>query len=55
MNGVLNEKQNDGSRLSIAIRNTFSTTLIGAWPIDAERLKAYMVKATREAKQRTSG
>ena len=29
-------------------------TLIGAWPIDAERLKAYMQKAMREAKVRTS-
>jgi (1->4)-alpha-D-glucan 1-alpha-D-glucosylmutase len=29
-------------------------TLIGAWPIDAERAKAYMQKAMREAKQQTS-
>ena len=29
-------------------------TLIGAWPIDAERLHTYMEKATREAKQQTS-
>ncbi len=29
-------------------------TLIGAWPIDAERVSAYLVKATREAKLRTS-
>lgn len=29
-------------------------TLIGAWPIDAERLTAYMEKAAREAKQQTS-
>ncbi|MEZ5115280.1 MAG: malto-oligosyltrehalose synthase [Candidatus Nanopelagicales bacterium] len=29
-------------------------TLVGAWPIDAERLSAYLVKATREAKLRTS-
>jgi (1->4)-alpha-D-glucan 1-alpha-D-glucosylmutase len=29
-------------------------TLIGAWPISAERLVAYMEKATREAKQQTS-
>ncbi len=28
-------------------------TLIGAWPIDAERLNAYMQKAVREAKQQT--
>ncbi len=29
-------------------------TLIGAWPISAERITAYMEKATREAKQQTS-
>jgi (1->4)-alpha-D-glucan 1-alpha-D-glucosylmutase len=29
-------------------------TLAGAWPIDAERLRAYLVKATREAKVHTS-
>ena len=29
-------------------------TLVGAWPIDADRLSAYLLKAAREAKQRTS-
>ncbi len=29
-------------------------TLVGAWPIDAERLSAYLIKAMREAKLRTS-
>jgi (1->4)-alpha-D-glucan 1-alpha-D-glucosylmutase len=29
-------------------------TLVGTWPIDAERLTAYLVKASREAKLRTS-
>lgn len=29
-------------------------TLIGTWPITADRLKDYMIKAVREAKQRTS-
>jgi (1->4)-alpha-D-glucan 1-alpha-D-glucosylmutase len=29
-------------------------TLIGAWPISVERLQEYMLKATREAKQKTS-
>ena len=29
-------------------------TLIGAWPIDADRTKTYMQKAMREAKQQTS-
>jgi (1->4)-alpha-D-glucan 1-alpha-D-glucosylmutase len=32
----------------------FYQTLVGAWPIDAVRLKAYMQKAMREAKVRTS-
>lgn len=29
-------------------------TMIGVWPIDGDRLTAYMEKATREAKQQTS-
>jgi (1->4)-alpha-D-glucan 1-alpha-D-glucosylmutase len=29
-------------------------TLVGAWPIDGERLSAYLLKAAREAKLRTS-
>jgi (1->4)-alpha-D-glucan 1-alpha-D-glucosylmutase len=29
-------------------------TLIGAWPITAERVQEYMLKATREAKQKTT-
>jgi len=32
----------------------FWQTLVGAWPIDAGRLRAYMEKATREAKVETS-
>jgi (1->4)-alpha-D-glucan 1-alpha-D-glucosylmutase len=32
----------------------FYQTLVGAWPIDATRMKAYMEKASREAKMRTS-
>ncbi len=38
-------------------RNTeylFYQTLIGAWPIPVERAQEYMLKAAREAKQRTS-
>src|SRR5215469_3974020 len=38
-------------------RNTeylYYQTLIGAWPISEERLQSYMLKAVREAKQRTS-
>jgi (1->4)-alpha-D-glucan 1-alpha-D-glucosylmutase len=29
-------------------------TLVGAWPIDADRLRSYVLKAAREAKVRTS-
>jgi (1->4)-alpha-D-glucan 1-alpha-D-glucosylmutase len=29
-------------------------TMVGAWPIEEERVRAYMEKATREAKRRTS-
>jgi (1->4)-alpha-D-glucan 1-alpha-D-glucosylmutase len=29
-------------------------TLVGAWPVTAERLRAYVLKATREAKSHTS-
>lgn len=32
----------------------FYQTLIGAWPITADRMKAYMIKAMREAKMDTS-
>ena len=42
---------------SLVDRNTeyfLYQTLIGAWPIDGERLRQYMQKATREAKQQTS-
>lgn len=38
-------------------RNTeyfYYQTLIGAWPLTVDRAKAYMQKATREAKQQTS-
>src|SRR5262245_5744517 len=32
----------------------FYQTLVGAWPIDSDRMTAYMAKATREAKAHTS-
>jgi (1->4)-alpha-D-glucan 1-alpha-D-glucosylmutase len=32
----------------------FFQTIVGAWPIDADRAAAFMTKASREAKQRTS-
>ena len=46
------------AKLGAAIdRNTeyfYYQTVIGAWPIDQERMRTYMEKATREAKQQTS-
>ena len=46
------------AKLGAAIdRNTeyfFYQTVIGAWPIDKDRMRTYMEKATREAKQQTS-
>ena len=49
---------NDGLRRNgFPDRNTewfYYQTLIGAWPLPVERAKAYMQKATREAKQQTT-
>ncbi|HUF06467.1 MAG TPA: malto-oligosyltrehalose synthase, partial [Candidatus Binatia bacterium] len=39
---------------SAADEYLFVQSLIGAWPIDADRMAAYMEKASREAKLRTS-
>jgi (1->4)-alpha-D-glucan 1-alpha-D-glucosylmutase len=32
----------------------FYQTLVGAWPIDVQRMRSYLIKAAREAKQHTS-
>ena len=43
--------------MSFPDRNTqylLFQTLVGAWPIAEDRLQAYMLKASREAKQQTS-
>ncbi|MHB1536869.1 MAG: malto-oligosyltrehalose synthase, partial [Acidimicrobiales bacterium] len=48
------ERRQDGP---LPDRNTewlLYQTVVGAWPIDAERLTAYLAKATREAKEHTS-
>ncbi len=37
-----------------SLQYLFYQTLVGAWPITAERIKAYMEKAAREARARTS-
>ncbi len=39
---------------SAADEYLFLQTVVGAWPIDSERVVAYLVKAAREAKLRTS-
>jgi (1->4)-alpha-D-glucan 1-alpha-D-glucosylmutase len=36
------------------IESLYYQTLVGAWPIDVERARDYMLKAAREAKQHTS-
>ena len=55
LNAELTGKRADGN--PIIDRNTeyfYYQTLIGAWPIDADRLKLYMIKAAREAKLQTT-
>ena len=40
--------------LDAATEHLIYQTVVGAWPIDAARLAAYVEKATKEAKERTS-
>ena len=57
MNNELRADVLPGSSGDMLDRNTeymLYQTLIGAWPISIERVQAYMLKATREAKQKTS-
>ena len=57
MNNDLRTELFGGGHGDLPDRNTeylMYQTLIGAWPINVERLQEYMLKATREAKQRTS-
>ena len=57
MNNDLRAELFGGGQGDMPDRNTeymLYQTLIGAWPITAERMQDYMLKATREAKQRTS-
>jgi (1->4)-alpha-D-glucan 1-alpha-D-glucosylmutase len=49
-----NAKYNDSGNVDHGTEWFLYQTLIGAWPIDAERLRGYMEKAMREAKMRTS-
>ena len=55
MNNAFKTKQAGGE--SMPDRNTeylYYQTIIGAWPLSLERVKEYMMKAVREAKQQTS-
>jgi (1->4)-alpha-D-glucan 1-alpha-D-glucosylmutase len=57
MNNELRAELFGGRYGDMPDRNTeylFYQTLIGAWPITVERVQEYMLKAVREAKQRTS-
>jgi (1->4)-alpha-D-glucan 1-alpha-D-glucosylmutase len=44
----------DGAGPGFAEEYLIYQTLVGVWPIEAERLDAYLVKALREAKRQTS-
>ncbi|WP_019558641.1 malto-oligosyltrehalose synthase [Thioalkalivibrio sp. ALE12] len=49
-----NARHRTGEWPDPAIEYLYYQTLVGAWPIDVERMTAYMEKAAREAKQQTS-
>jgi (1->4)-alpha-D-glucan 1-alpha-D-glucosylmutase len=51
---IINSKYRLGTGLDVNTEYLYYQTLIGAWPIDEERAIAYMIKATREAKEQTS-
>jgi (1->4)-alpha-D-glucan 1-alpha-D-glucosylmutase len=52
--GGMAERHRSAAGPDANIEYLFWQTLVGAWPIDADRLVAYVEKASREAKQRTS-
>jgi (1->4)-alpha-D-glucan 1-alpha-D-glucosylmutase len=54
MNEELRRKLPGGDLLDHNTQYLLYQTLIGAWPITTERLQEYMLKAVREAKQRTT-
>jgi (1->4)-alpha-D-glucan 1-alpha-D-glucosylmutase len=53
-NNELRTKLNLGEHPDRNTEYLFYQTLIGAWPLSIERAQEYMLKAVREAKQRTS-
>jgi (1->4)-alpha-D-glucan 1-alpha-D-glucosylmutase len=50
----LNERLRDGRGPDRVEEYFLYQTLVGAWPIEAERIEAYMEKALREAKRNTN-
>jgi len=49
-----NEQHWSGATPDRNVEYVFYQTVVGAWPIDAARVTAYLEKACREAKERTS-
>ncbi|HUQ16740.1 MAG TPA: malto-oligosyltrehalose synthase, partial [Candidatus Saccharimonadales bacterium] len=49
-----NRRHHAGGAPSPSLEWLYYQTLVGAWPIDAERAGAYLEKAAKEAKQETS-
>ncbi len=51
---AINERHNPKKRVDPNTEYLLYQTLVGSWPIDLERISAYMLKAVREAKTWTS-
>ncbi len=51
---ALAEPHRAGDRPERALEYLYYQTLVGAWPLSRERAKAYLLKAARESKVRTS-
>jgi (1->4)-alpha-D-glucan 1-alpha-D-glucosylmutase len=51
---AIGAKCRDGEQVDAGTEWFLYQTLVGAWPIDSERMRIYMQKAMREAKVRTS-
>ena len=51
---AMNAKHRSGDQVDTGTEWFLYQTLVGAWPISAERMREYLMKAMREAKVRTS-
>ncbi len=51
---AMNARHRSGDQIDTGTEWFLYQTLVGAWPINAERMREYMMKAMREAKVRTS-